>query len=71
MPPGESRGVRIARRVDAGTGTDWTWMPSGQVTFEALGKRARWCVEAERIGVSNDTDTDTDAEAAFHVIAPG
>lgn len=53
----------------AGTGTDWTWMPSGQVIFEALGKRARWSVDAERIGVSDDVDTD--AEAAFHVSAPG
>lgn len=53
----------------AGTGTDWTWMPSGQVIFEALGKRARWCVDAERIGVNDDLDTD--AEAAFHVSAPG
>lgn len=53
----------------AGTGTDWTWMPSGQVIFEALGRRAKWCVDAERIGVSDDLDTD--AEAAFHVSAPG
>ena len=43
--------------------------PPARAIFEALGKRARWCVDAERIGVSNDLDTD--AEAAFHVSAPG
>ena len=53
----------------AGSGTGWTWTPAGQVTFEALGKRARWCVEVDRIGFGGDTDTD--ADAAFHVSAPG
>jgi hypothetical protein len=51
----------------AGEGTDWTWTPSGQVTFEAFGRRVRWCMEADRLGL----DTDTDADAAFHVCAPG
>ena len=56
-----------------GTGTDWTWTPSGQVTFEALGKRARWSVDADRIGFGPDPDADSDADcdAAFHVSAPG
>ncbi len=26
----------------AGTGTDWVWTPSGEVTFEALGQQVRW-----------------------------
>ncbi len=50
----------------AGTGTDWTWRPTGQVIFEALGSRARWRLEAHVIGL----DQDTDADAAFHVSAP-
>ena len=53
----------------AGTGTDWTWTPSGQVTFEAIGQRARWSVDADRIGF--DADADVDLDAAFHVSAPG
>ena len=59
----------------SGTGTDWTWTPSGQVTFEAFGQRARWSVDADRIGfgpdTDNGTDTDVDLDAAFHVSAPG
>jgi Spherulation-specific family 4 len=51
----------------AGNGTDWTWTPSGQVEFEALGNRVCWQVEAERIGLAHDGE----AEAAFHVSAPG
>jgi Spherulation-specific family 4 len=51
----------------SGTGTDWTWTPSGEVTFEALGKTACWRVDASRIGL----DHDLVAEAAFHVSAPG
>jgi hypothetical protein len=51
----------------SGSGTDWAWTPSGQVTFEALGSRVRWRVEADRIGLANDGE----AEAAFHVTAPG
>ncbi len=51
----------------AGTGTDWTWTPTGQVIFEALGSKARWCLEADVIGLGSDADAD----AAFHVTAPG
>jgi len=51
----------------AGSGTDWTWRPTGQVTFEALGNRACWYLEADLLGL----DTDNDADAAFHVSAPG
>jgi hypothetical protein len=51
----------------AGDGTDWTWTPTGHVTFEALGSKARWCLEADTIGL----DRDADAAAAFHVSAPG
>ena len=51
----------------AGSGTDWVWTPSGQVSFEALGNRVRWQVEADRIGLAHDGE----AEAAFHVSAPG
>lgn len=51
----------------AGTGTDWTWTPTGQVIFEALGNKARWCLEADVIGLGQDADAD----AAFHVSAPG
>lgn len=51
----------------SGSGTDWTWTPSGQVAFEALGERARWLIEAERIGLAHGGE----AEAAFHVSAPG
>jgi Spherulation-specific family 4 len=51
----------------AGSGTDWTWTPSGQVAFEALGGRARWLIEADRIGLAHGGE----AEAAFHVSAPG
>ena len=51
----------------SGSGTDWTWTPSGQVMFEALGKRARWSIDADRIGFEDDAD----AEAAFHICAPG
>jgi Spherulation-specific family 4 len=51
----------------AGSGTDWVWTPSGQVTFEALGRQVRWQVDADRIGLEHDVD----AEAAFHVSAPG
>ncbi len=53
----------------AGTGTDWTWTPTGHVIFEALGSRARWYLEADVIGLDNDADAD--ADAAFHVSAPG
>jgi hypothetical protein len=51
----------------AGTGTDWTWTPAGQVIFEALGGRSRWCLEADVIGMGQHADAD----AAFHVSAPG
>lgn len=51
----------------SGTGTDWTWTPAGQVVFEAMGSRSRWCLEADMIGVGQDADAD----AAFHVSAPG
>jgi hypothetical protein len=51
----------------AGDGTDWTWTPTGQVIFEALGSKARWCLEADVIGLARDAD----AAAAFHVSAPG
>jgi Spherulation-specific family 4 len=51
----------------AGTGTDWVWTPSGQVTFDAAGHQVRWRVDADRIGL----DHDSDAHAAFHVSAPG
>ena len=50
----------------AGSGTDWTWTPTGQVIFEALGNRTRWRLEADAIGIQ-----DADADAAFHVSAPG
>ena len=57
----------------AGEGTDWTWTPSGQVTFETLGKRTRWRLETDRLGLDADIDPDAEAEAdaAFHVCAPG
>ena len=51
----------------SGKGTDWTWTPAGQVIFEATGRRSRWCLEADVIGVGMDADAD----AAFHVSAPG
>ena len=51
----------------AGDGTDWIWRPTGQVIFEALGSKARWCLEADVIGLGRDADAD----AAFHVSAPG
>lgn len=52
----------------AGSGTDWTWRPAGQVTFEACGKRSRWCMEAELLGLGDD---EADAAVAFHITAPG
>jgi hypothetical protein len=51
----------------AGDGTDWTWTPTGQVIFEALGSKARWRLQADVIGLGRDAD----AAAAFHVSAPG
>lgn len=53
----------------SGTGTDWTWTPSGQVAFEPQGRRVRWCIDAGRIGFGHEDDVD--ADAAFHVSAPG
>lgn len=50
-----------------GSGTDWTWIPRGEVTFEALGTKARWSLDADRVGV----ESDADADATFHVSAPG
>jgi hypothetical protein len=51
----------------SGTGTDWKWTPAGQVIFEAMGSRSRWCLEADVLGVGKDAE----AVAAFHVSAPG
>lgn len=51
----------------AGSGTDWTWRPAGHVTFEACGKRSRWCMEADLLGLGDDGDADV----AFHITAPG
>ncbi len=50
-----------------GSGTDWVWTPSGQVTFEAFGRQVRWRVDADRIGLGHHDE----AEVAFHVSAPG
>jgi hypothetical protein len=49
----------------AGSGTDWTWTPSGRVLFEVDGNRARWCLDADREQFGDDAD------AVFHVSAPG
>jgi hypothetical protein len=49
----------------AGSGTDWTWTPSGQVPFEVDGSKVRWCLDPDRIEAGDDT------EAVFHVTAPG
>ncbi len=53
----------------AGEGTDWTWTPSGQVTFETLGTRARWRLDTDRLGLGDEVDAE--ADVAFHVCAPG
>ncbi len=56
----------------AGQGTDWRWTPSGQVTFEPLGRRVRWRLDADRVGLGYaDAGAEAEAEAAFHVCAPG
>jgi hypothetical protein len=49
----------------AGTGTDWTWTPLGQVPFEVDGNKVRWCLDTNRVEFGDDTD------AVFHVTAPG
>jgi hypothetical protein len=51
----------------SGTGTDWTWTPTAQVIFEALGSNARWCLEVDVIGLGQDADV----AAVFHVSALG